>query len=72
MPLGTNLSLSHYVLDWESKEMTKVAGLEIVTTEEGVPNPFRILKSTKREMQTINIEQPEGDTSPAESEGALR
>ena len=52
--------------------MTKVAGLEIVTTEEGVPNPFRILKSTKREMQTINIEQPEGDTSPAESEGALR
>ena len=50
--------LSHYILEWESKERTHVDGLEIVEAVEGVPNPFR-LQSTKREMQTINLEKPE-------------
>ena len=55
--------LSRYVLDWESVERTRGAdGLEIVTTMEGAPNPFR-LQSTKRVMQEINLERPEGNTN---------
>jgi len=54
--------LSRYVLDWESVERTRADGLEIVTTMEGAPNPFR-LQSTKRVMQEINLERPEGNTN---------
>ena len=60
--IKNKFDLSRYVLDWESEERTRVDGLEIATTMEGVPNPFR-LQSTKREMQTINLERPEGGAS---------